>query len=728
MQKLFIFRLLTLLFSFTFCLEGFLWAQAPVVQVSGIPYSINGQDSVPVGMFGVHSSSLTPERVANWGVELVRGIEAGPSGSPSYPGKNSTFLLGIKKTIDCYYDRFQPALYLTNRTGWKTQLENLATTYANNSLNMSHKPIVEFWNEPFLNWASKPGTNYDSRWYDLADTMQDAPVRRPGFAEPEKHLTWDKRKWWVQLSPPVTDPVNFYVQLSNNWTALNNLAIGEELQIGSRRFKAVQAWLAKDSSQISFYSGKANAEMYIKMYKAFAQKIKSINPELKVLAGWGMSFSNDNWRPFRTIYQATIDSCWQWTDGIHEHHYGGDIRFMVGAYEVVNAYGKIRYGKNLPIYNTETGGFTDPQIPGGSSSGAPTDPMLRDRAAFQYTFREIVFNLSRSPDKLQSRASHETHLNNGYGVALHMLREFQGKLISTSSTNDNIWCAAALNGQKLVVAVYNDLNSNQNVPLLVKAPPGFQFAGGIRKWAEDSTAGNIVVAKSAVLNAFGSHFSQIFNLSLKSGMVLTFDLSGALEAETMVGTQYFADTLLARVPANGSLQTRIVLPAQALDDVQAARLKLYVRNYSNGQLDLNGQTFGQLQNGFFTYIPISPTILQENNVLNFSAGNSAYDVNIASLELFKGNIDSTLLTSTAPLLHNSQNPKYLVFPNPGIGDFHFKCSESGKQGYTLFDRAGKKIQTGLVEDGEILPFNGILPGLYYMKVGQTHLKVMILPN
>jgi hypothetical protein len=705
---------LSLLFFFLICFSGIeIRGQAISLQVSGIPYSVNGQDSVPVGLFGVHSSSLTPERMDYWGVEMSRGIEAGPSGSPSFPGKNSTFPAGLKMTIDCYYDRFQPALVLTNRNGWKTQLENLASAYATNAMSMSHKPILEFWNEPFLNWASKPGANYDNRWYNLADTVLGAPVRLPGFTEPVKHLTWDKRKWWVQVSPPVNDPVNFYVQLSSNWTALNNLPIGEELQIGSRRFRAVNAWLAKDSSQISFYSGKANAEMYNAMYKVFAQKIKAINPDVKVLAGWGMSFSNDNWRPFRTIYQSTIDSCWQWMDGVHEHHYGGDIRFMVGAYEVVNAYGKIKYGKNLPIYNTETGGFTDPQIPGGSTSGPPSDPLLRDRGAFQYTFRELAFNLSRSPDKLKSRASHETHLYNGYGVALNMLKEFRGKLISCSSENDNVWCLSALNGNKLVVAVYNDLSVPQAINLKVKAPKGFQFLDASRRWVEDSSAGNAVVTKSALLPASGLDWNQNFTLALKSGTVLTFNLIGDLQDSAMEVQQIFADTLLARVPAGGSLQTRISIPDTLLPQVKAARLKMYIRNFSSGSLNFNGTVFSSLQSGFFTYIPLDISLLQSTNILNFQAGTAAFDVNFASVELITGRLDSNLISEVSPDL--KQDFGFTVFPNPCENNFYVLAPEpnAGAEMH-LHDFLGRKLKSFAFTPREKIETKDLKPGLYWL--------------
>ena len=700
-------------------------AQNIKLNVSGIPYSINGQDSVPVGLFGVHSTTLTPERVLDWGVEMVRGIEAGPSGSPSFPGKNTIFPSGIKMTIDCYYDRYQPALYLFNRSGWKTQLENLATTYANNSLTMSHKPIMEFWNEPFLNWASKPGANYDNRWYDTSDAVQGGPVRRPGFSIPEKHLTWDKRKWFIQLSPAVNDPVNFYVQTGNNWTALNNLAVGSELQIGSRRFKAVLAWLAKDTNQLSFYSSLANAEMYVKMYRAYSQKLKSINPNLKVLAGWGMSFSNDNWRPWRTIYKTTMDSCWQWMDGVHEHHYGGDTRFMTGAYEVVNAYGRIKYGKNFPIYNTETGGFTDPQIPGTTTPGAPSDPLLRDRGAFQFTFREIVFNLSRSADKLKSRAAHEAHYNNGDGMAFRLLRDLRGKLISATSSSDNVWCVSALNGNKLVVAVYNDNNSAQAIDLAIKAPAGFQFSAAERKWVEDSSAGNTIVGRREAIPAGGSDLNQTINLALKSGTVITFDLVGNLLAQTMQIEQFFADTILAKVPASGSLQTQIKLASTDLTNIKAARLKMYIRNFTAGGLDFNGQRFTSLQTGFFTYLPIEVSTLSETNPLIFNSNAAAFDVNMASLELFKGVLDSALFTSIQYHSASLDKDQYQIFPNPATNKLTLEFKNSALKHFRLIDRLGRTMKSGEILSGQSIDVEDLTTGIYVLQIDKQVLRFVV---
>jgi hypothetical protein len=703
-----------LLFLLLGGLAHFSSGQNPVVRVSGIPYSINGQDSIPIGLFGVHSTDLTTERLADWGIELVRGIEAGPSGSPSYPGKNNTFPAGIKRTIDCYYDRYQPALYLSNRNGWKTQLENLATSYGNASLAMGHRPFMEFWNEPFLNWASKPGTNYDNRWYDSTSAVLGGPVRRPGFTEPEKHLVWDRKKWFVQLSPTVTDPVNFFVLIGNNWTALNNLSVGQELMLGSKRVKAVMAWLPKDTTQKSYFSSLANAEMYNKMYRVYAQKLKSVNPNQRIAAGWGMQIHQENWRPWYTEYKPTLDSCWQWMDGIHEHHYGGDTRFISAGYEVANAYSQVKYGKKMPMLNTEAGGFLDPQIPGNVVPGQPSDPLLRDRGAFQYTFREIVGHISKCPDKAYSRAAHEAHLNKGDGMAFRLLRDLRGKLISSSSSSDNVWVVSSLNGTKLVVAVYNDNSVAQQVELSVRAPKGFQFTGGQGRLVKDSSSGTTIAVEYENFPASDTLWNRTVSIAQKSGRSFTLDLTGSLTETPMVINQYFADTVLANVPASGELNLKMEIPAGTLATAKSARLKLILRNFSGGNLLVNGQPVGLVSNGFFTYLPIDKDLLQPTNTLRFSAGTSAFDFWIASMEILSGNLDSSLLVTSSRLVSTKEIP--LVFPNPGTRFVTLTSMEDASD-LSLSDMTGRVFPVRLVSDGmvELLDISALSTGVYQLR-------------
>lgn len=701
--------------------------QNPVVLVSGIPYSINGQDSVPVGLFGVHSTTLTPARVADWGVELVRGIEAGPSGSPSFPGKNSTFPAGIKMTIDCYYDRYQPALYLSNRTGWKQTLENLANTYGTASQAMAHQPFMEFWNEPFLNWASKPGTNYDNRWYDTSNAVLGGPVFRPGFSEKEKHLVWERRKWFVQLSPPVNDPVNFYVQIGNNWTNLNNLAIGAELQIGSRRFKAVNAWMAKDTTQKSYFSALANAEMYIKMYRAYAQKLKQVNPNQRIAAGWGMQIHQENWRPWYTQYKPTLDSCWQWMDGIHEHHYGGDTRFISAGYEVANAYSQVNFGKKMKMLNTEAGGFLDPQIPGNVVPGQPTDPLLRDRGAFQYTFREIVHHISRCPDKAYSRAAHEAHLNAGDGMAFHLLKDLRGKLISCSSSSDNVWAVSSLSQNKLCVAVYNDNNADQDVNLVVKAPKGMAFSGGQARLVKDSSSGTTIAVEYENFPIADTLWSKTITIGKKSGQSFTLYLTGGLEAEPMKMSQFFSGSVLTAVPANQAVPFPIRIPAESLNTARAARLKLILRNFTSGNLLVNNQPVALSHTGFFTYLPIDKDLLQPENTLTFSAGSTGYEVWLSSVELLEGNLDPALITGSFRTF--TQQSEFLAKPNPSSGKVQLAGLKNLKR-LQVFDIKGMKHPVPTHQEGEswYLDVSGLKPGLYSVvcetSLGMNQIRIM----
>jgi len=121
-----------------------------VVTVTGADLSVNGVDTVPVGLFGVHATPLSAAQAADWGIEAVRRISHLP---PAGPTSN-----GVPFTLDCFFDRYQPAVCLT-RPDWREWLTEAGRRYA--AAADPRVCAVEFWNEPYLNWACKPGVNYD---------------------------------------------------------------------------------------------------------------------------------------------------------------------------------------------------------------------------------------------------------------------------------------------------------------------------------------------------------------------------------------------------------------------------------------------------------------------------------------------------------------------------------------------------------------------------------------
>ncbi|MEM4248566.1 MAG: hypothetical protein QXH80_04805, partial [Candidatus Nanoarchaeia archaeon] len=124
-----------------------------------------GQKNIPTGLFGVHSFEMTPEIAEKYGIESVRTITQNVTGIPVMPGSHREVPANIKDIIDCIYDRYQPALILEHKD-WKEKLEGIATKFAESKKTSSYPQKIEFWNEPYLNWADRPGVNYDPKWFN----------------------------------------------------------------------------------------------------------------------------------------------------------------------------------------------------------------------------------------------------------------------------------------------------------------------------------------------------------------------------------------------------------------------------------------------------------------------------------------------------------------------------------------------------------------------------------
>ncbi len=698
-------------------------AQIPEMLVTPLNFEYNGQKEIPIGLFGVHSTNLNPERVKQWGVELVRGIEAGPSGVPSLPGRNGTFPPNIKRTIDCYYDRYQPALIIRNPGGYRSELENLATQYAN-AAGSTFPHVLEFWNEPFLNWASRPAVNYDNRWYDTTLAAIGQPVQRPGQSTNMPHLVWNYARWFKQIQPPtVSDPVNFYVQLANNWTALNNLPIGGTLTVGSRTFQSINSWLARDTTQTSYYSAWANGWMYDQMYRVFAGKVKELNPNVKVLAGWGMQLHQDGYRPWRTLYRPSLDSNHTLIDGIHEHHYGGDTRFIAAGYEIAHGYAHHKYARRLKFYNTEAGGYLDPQIPGTVTPGPPSGGVLQQaRSGMTYTLRDILYLIRHCPDKAEARAAHEAHLYGaGDGFAFEMMKHLRGNLIWSQSTQDNIWVLAARHEDTLAVVCFNDNNSLTRAKLKVMLPEtGLTFLRGSMRYVKDSSDATNMAWVNVPLEVSGQLWQDTISFSTKSAKAFLFELQGtATNENTVKAEQYFSDKTLVSIPANSVDTFSLAVPPAALSQLKSARLKMLVQNVPTGALlNFNGTDVPYRQTGFFTYISIDTSLVQAENTLVFRAGTNALSVQMVSLEIFDGLVNVVTNVPTKQIALAPDSP-FRVFPNPATGDFTLRIFEPGStQQVSIFDLAGKNLETVHVSNQALtVDFgNNYKPGTYQVLV------------
>jgi hypothetical protein len=242
---------------------------------------------------------------------------------------------------------------------------------------------------------------------------------------------------------------------------------------------------------------------------------------------------------------------------------------------------------------------------------------------------------------------------------------------------------------------------------------------------EDSSAGNTIVGRYQDFVANGTVWEQTINLALKSGTVLRFDLTGNLQASVMDVSQHFADTILAKVPSSGNLVSQIKVPANQLAGVQFARLKLYIRNLTAGSISFNGSSYQIPTNAFFAYIPVEVSAISENNSLVFNSNGTVYDVNMASLELIKGDIDSAIVTSSQQD-KKVESRLFSIFPNPTkdkISVFFDSEAASESLPFQCIDVFGRELKSGNLFSGTELNISDWSNGIYLLKIGNKVFRI-----
>lgn len=532
-------------------------AAAPVVRVTGRTLAINGTTNVPTGLFGVHATALTPARIAEWGVEALRVIEQRPDGALATSS--------VPMVVQCFFDRYQPALVLTD-PGWNRRLAQLGANYGRHAATGSVR-YVEFWNEPYLNWAANPGVNYDGAYYDASAASTGAAMTIRGWDHPISNLVWSGTR--LVAVPATGGPPN-YVATRYMPSELTN---GQMFTWRNLPFRTVEHWWGRDTTQSTWWSGPVNREFYHSMLLPFAQALKQANPDVRLIAGWGFHLHQDDWSAWRVLHQPLLDVAWQWIDGLDEHHYGGETLHVAGDYEVANAYVLAKYGKRLPCYNTEAGGSIDPEQPGR----VQTRPDSTNQAygTFLYTLRDILHLVEVCPDKAASRFAHEADLNGGDEFAFRLLQPLRGALVECRSANPDIWCVAALRGTQLCVAVYNDGSAATTFPLAVTAPASTAFTGA--RLTRVERIANQPILREKPIDTAGSAWQQDVLLPARSAARIVFHLNHPQPPAppAVRVTQWVAGEILRQVAPGetAAFTVNTALPQEQLTHVHEVRLR-----------------------------------------------------------------------------------------------------------------------------------------------------------
>ncbi len=712
-------------------LPNFLKAQT-IIKVTGKIYELNGVSDVPAGIFGVHAGNfqgLDSAKIKDWGIGSVRAIEVIPSGNP-YSAGSGPIPAGTPEIVHCWFDRFVPARQVINPNGWSRDLKTRAANYAQATIGLNNPPILEFWNEPYLNWAYKPGVNTDPQYFDSTGVQVGDSVRLRGTNYFQKSLLWRRAQWYRGNWAANTS--GLYVAISQAWNAqltarnipypgLTGALLPGEVYFPNtnRQFVVTEQLRPIDPTQQSFYSARQGSIYYNEMLSAVLDTALLVNPGLKVLGGWGFEVHKDRYQPFKDLFKPMLDAFGDRLYGVHEHHYGMDTRIIANDYQTLYAYNKLKHGKPLKFYNTETGGFNDPQRPNQSVGGTGNlSANQRSYLSYQYHGKDIIYLLSQCHDKVGARAIHEPQLTNG-GVEslLKQMKSFRGKMLMSGSNDPNVLVAACLTDTTMEVAYFvNGPTLGPFMEHIFIAPQGRTITS-VTAYAADTAAGLGTGVTNQVASGDTVKINTLTSNSPLRAFFFRVRLSPSGQPAQIAQTiELIGDKVLAKL--NPNEVTTVSFEATPPNfNAQDLELKLGLFDYGtnpdirltfNGyNIPVNPQGGNTFDNtGGITSVRIPISYLQANNSLTITNVTDSLLVTFATLRLN----NDTLFHSPTGLSWATSRPNFALYPNPGKDQVSLTIQEKGI--ITFSDNTGRVVHQDEYIPGNAIKVKNFKPGAY----------------
>lgn len=593
------------------------------VTLTGRARLVNGEERVPRPLFGVHATPLTPEQRAAWGVESVRVIQRDP-GAPAGPRAD-----GIAHIVECFYDRFQPAL-IVQHADWADRLGALARRYGEAARALQREAIVEFWNEPYLNWGVQPGVNYDGAFYRAEGRAPGAPMTLHYETEPSPWLVWARQRVAVVPNRGTVDYVATRFMPPG-------LAEGATFVWRNQTYRVEERWWGRDRTQHSFWPGRQNVEWYNRMLRVFAPALKEANPRVTLIGGWDFHIHQNGYAAWEDVHRPTLDAGLQWLDGYTEHHYGGDTRAVAASYETAVAYAALRHGRRIRIWNTEAGGELDPEQPGVAPPGYNRlQGLARDRGGLVYFVRDILHLLDACPDKAAARAAHEAHLNRGVIAGFRLLKPLRGRLMEARSGHPDVWAVSALEDGRWTLALYNDGAAPHRVRVRLIPPAGARIGS-----AEELVVGDDfeVQARAVSLEAASSGGGGLGAVELRprEARVWVVTLEGAARPTVVEERQYFADAIVQRLKGGADLSWKVTPEPAALARAESAFLRVCARgwNPATHELTVNGRPISvDAGRSGIQDIPLAAGIVAPETVIRVRTAENAPEMLLENISLW----------------------------------------------------------------------------------------------
>jgi hypothetical protein len=217
-----------------------------------------------------------------------------------------------------------------------------------------------------------------------------------------------------------------------------------------------------------------------------------------------------------------------------------------------------------------------------------------------------------------------------------LLKDLRGRLLHTACDDLAVWPVAALNGDRLVLLVFNDHREERSIRVAVDAPAGTTLGAGRAVWVTPKEAKGPLEFRERAVPAEGRHFVGDFAIAQRTGLKLVFPLEGTPPAEAQwLRRQFFAKGVLQEVARGKPLALSVKVDEALLRRAEAAWVKLVLEGVRGGEgaVGVNGTRVPLPDHDWVTEVAIEPKLLRADNRLVFETSGDGYRVDVASLAL-----------------------------------------------------------------------------------------------
>ncbi len=586
--------------------------------------------------------------------------------------------------INCAGDRGQVNPRFSDPT-WKEKFAGAGKSFGEAVKADGKLTYVEFWNEPYLNWANynrimfKPdlfdqGKAEEGKNVCLKSTGEEVPFLKwtRDFTKPVYQWTTSLQEWrrgkddkgqpgMKMHAAPFMQRAKAVTAQAAKFNPPDTVKDGEKYTAGDgKTYTAYTPWHVHDESQFTHWSARGLVMPYLDTMLAYYTPLREAAGDKAVLiAGWCHRPSEDHWAAWDILYKPVVDAGIKIIDALNDHDYGGNAINMPTNYEVACAYSVTKYGKPLTFYNTECSLAADPSVTG--EDGAISSDALR----FRWFSRKCASALDFVPDKARLFMHFGTGQNFwsdlGEGVAAAAMRNVRGRLVQTIKADDRLYAVACVDGtdamvprpafmpqrQELVVLVVNDHPTTRDVDLTVDAPAGTKFAWGYAKVSRIDWSRGLPLVTTRMLTSDGATCK--FKQAVEPGtpLILTLPLQGEVKADApaaAVRKQFFGDAIIKEVTGKGPIEQKVELKGVDLAKVKRAWVKLVTERLAEGEglVTVNGRdlpigsAMTPENTSYIRIVQVAPADLKAVNELKFhtaKATDAGYFLGMCSIEV-----------------------------------------------------------------------------------------------